>query len=209
MNNSFTPRMSSRWPRCGSATAADAIVTVESLRRGLQRAENPSGVLRGRTRPPPPVRVATSRSATAAAATSSAVSISGATINLLPPSHPSVRAPPRPLVPPPDRKDRLRAGRANAIIKFRGNNEGSENEKAPVDWCCAICLRPDWHQRGLSRLPRCQHVFHTLCVDKVRAALTRTRNIIAKCLLLSSYVQSLVTQWFERASLCPYCRVAV
>ena len=169
-----------RWPRCGSgARPDDTHVTVESLRRGLAQAENPSGVLRGRMRHAPPA--APPRPAAASHAASGVISISGAPLELLQPAQPALRPAPRPRPAPPTHTDRLRAGRANAVEKFRGNSDGEAHEQAPAEWCCAICLRTDWHKRGLSRLPRCQHVFHTLCVDK----------------------------WFERASVCPYCRVPV
>ena len=158
---------SQRWARCGSAPS----VTIEALRRGLARAENPEGVLRGHLL----VRRASHHGAAASSSATSSnasVSITGTQLALLGPSAPP-RAPPPPVVLPHRREDRLPLRRAQAVIKFRGTGDDH-----PADWCCAICLRADWKQRGLSRLPHCAHVFHTACVDR----------------------------WFERASACPTCR---
>ena len=168
--------MSQRWARCGSATPTDTVITVESLRSGLARAENPAGVLRGRVRPAAPPRRAPP---SADLRHVGGVSISGTQLELLQSLQPAApRQPARPV--PPERPDRLRLGRAKAVVKFRGDMDDADSQ-FPADWVCAICLRGDWDKRGLSRLPRCSHVFHTLCIDK----------------------------WFERASICPTCRQPV
>ena len=192
---------SRRWTRCGSgggrtgatlggrtsalthATASFSDgTTITELRAGLSRAENPHGVLRGRVRPNPasinaivaPSRRPSSSSNPPSTNHDAIVSITGQHLNLLEQPQPA-QPPPRPRPIPPERPDRLRAGRAAAVVKFRGD------ENRPDDWCCAICLRTDWHKHALSRMPKCGHVFHTSCVAK----------------------------WFERASICPTCRQPV
>ena len=61
------------------------------------------------------------------------INISGTQLELLQP--PQAAAPQQPTRPvPPERPDRLRMGRAAAIIKFRGD------EEKPADWCCAMVL---------------------------------------------------------------------
>ena len=149
-----------RWQRCGSASSAPH-VTVESLRRGLERAENPSGVLRGRTVRPPRQFTAAARPPTNPAASS--VNITGTQLELL--QAPVAPAQP-PLVLAHNHEERLPARRAYAVIKFRGGEGDGADAQAPAEWCCAICLRVEWNKQRLSRMPRCKHVFHTTCVDR-------------------------------------------
>ena len=166
------------WPRCGSAD-----LSIEQLRRGLERATNPQGVLRGRSvRQPPLARNATARPPNAAAAagasSQSTVSITGTPVVLeAQPALTTQRAAaPRPLILPHEpHAKRLDGKRARLIIKSRKQPPSSE------DWACAICLSADWQTKELSTLPRCRHTFHTQCIER----------------------------WHQKSNDCPFCRVLV
>ena len=148
------------WPRCGSGSSD---VSVETLRRGLARAENPSGVIRGRTVPRPSGRLvalqAERSSAMASSSSSSAPTVNGNAMALIA-SPLSALPPPPPRPAPMDREKALDLRRAHKLIKF----VGGEADRPSEDWCCAICLHPSWHKTRLSRMPRCTH---TLCAQNM------------------------------------------
>ena len=106
------------WPRCGSGSSD---VSVETLRRGLARAENPSGVIRGRTVPRPSGRLvalqAERSSAMASSSSSSAPTVNGNAMALIA-SPLSALPPPPPRPAPMDREKALDLRRAHKLIKF-------------------------------------------------------------------------------------------
>ena len=163
--------MASGWPRCGGAV--DNATDVETLRRGLARAEAPFGTLRGSTRRPPNPAARTTRVA-APANSNGIVAIAGTQANLVivertrhVPRQPAVR----------ERHEKaLDLRRMHKVIRFTGGETPAQD-----GWSCAICLATTWDKQQLSRMPRCEHVFHTRCVDK----------------------------WFLRSADCPYCRLPV
>ena len=164
--------MASGWPRCGGAggNAND----VETLRRGLARAEAPFGTLRGSTRRPPNPAARITR-AGAAADSNGIMAIAGTQANFGIVER--TRHVPRQTAMRERHEKALDLRRMHKVVRFTG----SETPALPEGWSCAICLAATWDKQQLSRMPRCEHIFHTRCVDK----------------------------WFLRSADCPYCRLPV
>ena len=122
-------------------------------------------------------RTNSSRSGCVAAAP---VSITGMQISMSVASRrPSVPVQPRPQ-PLDGNEKALELRRKHKVIRFvGGSSDGIELPDA--EWVCAICLSNRWARVQLARMPRCEHCFHSSCVDK----------------------------WFLRSGKCPSCRQPV
>ena len=196
-----------RWARCGSGgSSSDTAISIDSLRRGLARAENPQGVLRGSVRPAPPDRVGILLEAVGTTADMVAVFGGGAGVSLgrcggrpnASSSSSAANAPSMVTItgrqvrlsapvanqaarrPPAARPEPLDKGKALALRSRHRivHFVGCEDNCPDAEWTCAICLSAQWSKARLSKMPRCSHCFHSKCVDK----------------------------WFLRSSLCPSCR---
>ena len=174
-------------------------VTVEALRRGLQFSDHPNGMLRGSVARPPPAlqrqRLAVALDAREGSDSGSGAAISGSSAGngisdsgaatgiigvratCIPRAQSSSSQLPLPSSTRQRHERALDLRRAHRLVKFTGKVDDYPSD----GWCCAICLQSKWPFAALTRMPRCQHVFHTSCVER----------------------------WFLKSGDCPFCRQPV
>ena len=106
------------------------------------------------------------------------VLIMGTQMSMSVASHVRSAPPPRPQ--PLGNEKALELRRKHKVVRSMGGSTGGVELPDP-EWVCAICLSNRWERVQLSRMPRCDHCFHSSCVDK----------------------------WFLRSGKCPSCRQPV